>query len=161
MISLFRLSISSWFSHKMLYVTRNLWFPLVSSRNWHLTIYNMFLSLWYWLFFLLFHLLFFSLIWVLSLLVVVCISHPVVSDSLQPYGLQPTRLFCPWGFPGKNTRVDCHSLLQKIFLTQGLNPGLLHCKQILYYLSYQGSPFFLVNMAKALSIVLFSTKKEK
>ena len=42
--------------------------------------------------------------------------------------------------PGKNTRVDCHALLQGIFLTQGLNLGLLHCKQILYHLSHQGSP---------------------
>jgi len=36
--------------------------------------------------------------------------------------------------------VGCHALLQEIFLTQGLNPGLLHCRQILYHLSHQGSP---------------------
>ena len=36
----------------------------------------------------------------------------VVSDSLQPHGLQPTRLLCPWDFPGKNTGVGCHFLLQ-------------------------------------------------
>ena len=42
--------------------------------------------------------------------------------------------------PGKNTRVGCHALLQGIFPTQGLNPGLPHCKQILYHLSHQGSP---------------------
>ena len=41
--------------------------------------------------------------------------------------------------PGKNTGVGCHSLLQGIFPTQGLNPGLLHCQRILYHLSYQGS----------------------
>ena len=35
--------------------------------------------------------------------------------------------------------VGCHFLLQEIFLTQGLNPGLLHCGQILYHLSHQGS----------------------
>ena len=35
--------------------------------------------------------------------------------------------------PGKNTGMDCHSLLQRIFLTQGLNPGLLHYRQILYH----------------------------
>ena len=40
------------------------------------------------------------------------------------------------GFPGKNTGVGCHFLLQGIFLTQGLNPGLLHCRKILYHLSY-------------------------
>ena len=42
--------------------------------------------------------------------------------------------------PGKNTRVGCHALLQGIFPTQGLNSGLSHCRWILYYLSYQGSP---------------------
>ena len=36
--------------------------------------------------------------------------------------------------------MGCHCLLQEIFLTQGLNPGLLHCKQMLYRLSHQGSP---------------------
>ena len=42
--------------------------------------------------------------------------------------------------PGKNTGVSCHFLLQGIFPTQGSNPGLLHCRQILYRLSHQGSP---------------------
>ena len=41
--------------------------------------------------------------------------------------------------PDKNTGVGCHSLLQGIFLTQGLNPGLLHCRRIFYHLSHQGS----------------------
>ena len=41
--------------------------------------------------------------------------------------------------PGKNTGVDCHALLQGIFPTQGLNPGLPHCRRILYHLSHQGS----------------------
>ena len=45
-----------------------------------------------------------------------------------------------WDFPGKNTGVGCHFLLQEIFLTQGLNPGLLHCRQMLYHLSCQESP---------------------
>ena len=60
------------------------------------------------------------------------VSHPVVSDSLQPHGLQPTGLLCPWVFPGKNTGVGCHFLLQGIFLTQGLNLSFLRCRQILY-----------------------------
>ena len=47
---------------------------------------------------------------------------------------------CPWNSPGKSTGVGSHSLLQGIFLTQGSNPGLLHCRLILYHLSYQGSP---------------------
>ena len=42
--------------------------------------------------------------------------------------------------PGKNSGVGCHSVLQGIFLTQGLNSGLPHCRQILYCLSHQGSP---------------------
>ena len=45
------------------------------------------------------------------------------------------------GSPGKNTGVGSHSLLQGIFLTQGSNSGLLHCRQFLYRLSHQGSPF--------------------
>ena len=39
---------------------------------------------------------------------------------------------CPWNFPGKNIGVGCHFLLQGIFLTQGLNLHLLHCRQSLY-----------------------------
>ena len=42
-------------------------------------------------------------------------------------------------FPGMNTGVGCHFLLQGIFPTQGLNPGLPHCRQTLYHLSYQGN----------------------
>ena len=57
----------------------------------------------------------------------------VVSDSLWPHGLQPTRLLCPWNFPGKSFEVGCHSLPQKISPAQGLNPGILHCRQILYH----------------------------
>ena len=63
-----------------------------------------------------------------------------VSDSLQPQGLQHARFLCPWNSPVKNIRVGCHSLLQGIFLTQGSNPGLLHCRWILHHLSHQGSP---------------------
>ena len=44
--------------------------------------------------------------------------------------------------PGKNTGVGCHLLLQGIFPTQGSNPGLLHCRQILYLLTYPRSPSF-------------------
>ena len=67
------------------------------------------------------------------------VSRSVMFDSLQPHGLQPTRILCPWDFPGKDTGVGCHFLLHGVFPTQGLNPGLLHCRQILYHLSYQGS----------------------
>ena len=49
------------------------------------------------------------------------------------------RLLSPWDFPGKNTRVGNHSLLQKIFSAQGSNPDLLHCRQVPYRMSHQGS----------------------
>ena len=55
----------------------------------------------------------------------------VVSDSLQPHKLLPSRPLCVWDFPGRNTGVGCHFLLQRIFPTQGLNLHLLHCRQIL------------------------------
>ena len=63
-----------------------------------------------------------------------------MSDILQPHELKPARFLCPWNSPGKNTGVDSHSLLQGIFLTQGSKLSLLHCRQILYHLSHQGSP---------------------
>ena len=65
-----------------------------------------------------------------------CWVTSVVSDSVWPYGLQPARLLCPWNSTGKNTGVGSHSLFQGIFLTQWLNPGILHCRQIPYYLSH-------------------------
>ena len=60
-------------------------------------------------------------------------SHSVVSDCLQLHGL-----YSPWHSPGQNTGVGSLSLLQGIFPAQGSNPGLLHCRRILYQLSHQG-----------------------
>ena len=54
--------------------------------------------------------------------------------------LRPHELYSPWNFPGQNSGVSSLSLLQGIFPTQGLNPGLLHCRQIIYQLSHKGSP---------------------
>ena len=45
----------------------------------------------------------------------------------------PDRLLSPWDFPGKNTGVNCHFLLQGIALSLGSNPGLLYCRRILYH----------------------------
>ena len=59
----------------------------------------------------------------------------VAQQSMKEGG----RLLLPWDFPGKSTGVGCHFLLQRIFLTQGSNPGLPHYKQMLYCLSHQGS----------------------
>ena len=67
-------------------------------------------------------------------------NHSVISDSLQPHVL-----YSPQNSPGQNTGADSHSLLQGIVPTQGSNPGLPHCRQILYQLSHRGSPqLFLV-----------------
>ena len=63
-------------------------------------------------------------------------SYSVVSDFLWPHGL-----YSPWNSPGQNTGVGSLSLLQGIVPAQGLNPGLLHCRWILYQLSYKGSPY--------------------
>ena len=74
------------------------------------------------------------------------LSHSVMSDSLQTFGLQPTRLLCPWDFPGKSTGAGCHFLLQGIFLTQWSTPCLLclrSCREILYLLGNRGSPMWL------------------
>ena len=71
--------------------------------------------------------------------VCVCISHSVMSNSLWPRGLQPSRLLCSWDSLGKNTGVSCNFLLQGIFPIQESNLGLLHCRQILYHLNHQGS----------------------
>ena len=57
--------------------------------------------------------------------------------------------------PGKNTGVGCHTLLQGILLTQGSNPGLLHCRQILYCLGHQGSPYLIVWISHISSPILF------
>ena len=51
------------------------------------------------------------------------LSHSVVSDCLRLHGLQPTKLLCPWNFPGKNPGMGYH--VQGIFLTQGSNLCLL------------------------------------
>ena len=64
------------------------------------------------------------------------VSHSIMSDTLQPHGLYPTRLLCPWDTPGKNTGVDFHSLLQGISPNQGPNLGLLHYRHTLYHLSH-------------------------
>ena len=64
-------------------------------------------------------------------------SCSVVSNSLWPHGL-----YRPWNSLGQNTGVGSLSLLQRIFLTQESNRGLLNCRWILYQLRYQRSPYF-------------------
>ena len=62
-------------------------------------------------------------------------SRSVMSDSLRFH-----ELYSPWNSPGQITGVGSLSLFQGIFPTQGSNPGLLHCRWILYQLSHKGSP---------------------
>ena len=68
------------------------------------------------------------------------VSHSLISDFLRIHELQCTRVFCPWDSPSKNIGMGCLALLQGIFPTHGSNPGLLHHRKILYYVSHQGSP---------------------
>ena len=65
------------------------------------------------------------------------VSCTVVSNSLRFHELQPVPLLCPWNSPGKSTGVGGHFLLQVIFPSWGLNPGLPHCRQILYQLNHR------------------------
>ena len=69
---------------------------------------------------------------------------------MPPHRRQPTRLPRPWDSPGKNTGVGCHVLLHGIFPTQESNPGLLHCRQILYQMSHQGRPKLISAAVKSL-----------
>ena len=64
-----------------------------------------------------------------------------VSDSLQPHERYPIMLLCPWNFPGKNTEMGCHFLLQGILPTQGSNLDVLHYRQIINLLNYQEGPW--------------------
>ena len=57
----------------------------------------------------------------------------------DPMDCSPPGSHVHGGSPGKNTGVSCHALLQGIFPTQGSNPGLPHCRQVLYHLRKQGS----------------------
>ena len=76
----------------------------------------------------------------LLFLVVQLLSHVCPTHAAR--GPQPTRLLCPWDFPGKNTEVDCSFLLWGIFLTQESNLCLLHRQADSLPRSHQGSPLF-------------------
>ena len=77
-----------------------------------------------------------------------CRVCSVRSTSLQAHGLQPTRLLCPWNFPGNNTGMGYHFLLQGVFLTQRSNLHLLHLQVNSFRLSHlENSLFFLIHPA--------------
>ena len=69
------------------------------------------------------------------------LSWSVVSNFLQPHGVWPAKLLCPWDFPGKNTGENCYFLLQGIFPTQGLNLHFLHWQADSLPLVASGKPF--------------------
>ena len=80
------------------------------------------------------------------------LSCSVVSDSLRPCGLQPTRLFCPWGFSRQEYWSGLPCPPPGNFPTQGSNPGLLHCKQIHYCLKHQGSPWVTLGCSEEVAV---------
>ena len=84
----------------------------------------------------------------LKILVWMSESRSVVSDSLRSHGL-----LCPWNSPDKNRGVGCYFLLRGIFLTQGLNLGLLHYRCTLYQLSHQDTTKYLYMNVHSSSIL--------
>ena len=81
-------------------------------------------------------LLLFSLYYLFCVLCLVAQSCPTLCDPLPGSSVHGDS-------PGKNTRVGSYALLQGIFPAEGSNPGLPHCRQVLYHLSHQGSPYYL------------------
>ena len=82
------------------------------------------------------------------------------SESCSVSNLRPHRPYSSWNSPGQNTAVGSLSLFQGIFLTQGLNPGLPHCRQILYQLSHKRRPldcYLSINYLSKGSKILAST----
>ena len=79
----------------------------------------------------------------LSLLQKVKWSEVNIAQSC-PTLWDPHALYSPWNSPGWNTGVGSLFLLQGIFPSQGSNPGLLHCRQMLYHLSHKGRWYTLV-----------------
>ena len=76
-----------------------------------------------------------------GLCAVLCLVTTQLCPTLcNPMDCSPPGSPVPGDSPGKNTGVGCHAFLQEIFPTQGLNPGLPHCRWIRYHLSHQGSP---------------------
>ena len=85
-----------------------------------------------------------------------CLVTSAVSDSLQPHRLYPIKLLCLWDFPGKNTGMGRHFLLQEIFPTQELDLCLLHCRWILHYWATRSHFFCLKSKIMLLLLLLLS-----
>ena len=85
-------------------------------------------------------------------------SCPTLCDTRD---CSPPSSSCPRNSPGKNTGMGCHSLLQGIFLTQGQNPGLLHCRQIPYHLSQKATPILQDAEGSSLIFVFQRRRRKK
>ena len=83
------------------------------------------------------------------------VVYSLSSDLLfcKSMNYSPARLLCPWDFPSKNTGVGCHSLLQGIFSTQGLNPFLL-CS--IHYIQRKKGSWCIITQLLPLSYILCS-----
>ena len=82
-----------------------------------------------------------EMIWkIIHIYTVLCLAAQWCPTLCDPMDCRPLGSSVHGDSPGKNTGVGSLSLLQGIFPTQGLNPSLLHCRQMLYHLSHQGSP---------------------
>ena len=98
-------------------------------------------------------------IFVVVLVIKLCLTLFLTPwSSRGPLGphdpIDPSRLLCPWDFPGKNTGVGCHFFLQGIFLTQGLNLYLLHWQMDSLPLSHQGSLYLYNKVIKIIKCSL-------
>ena len=91
-----------------------------------------------------------------------CAVYLVVQSSLtlcNPMDYSPPGSSVHEDSPGKNTGVGCHVLLQGMFPTKGPNPGLPHCRQILYWLSHRGSPLY-INCSININIIILLLFKD-
>ena len=90
----------------------------------------------------------------MCLCVCVCVHAQACPTLCHPLDCNPAVSSVHGIFSGKNTGVGCHFLLQGVFLTQGWNPHLLHCRQIFYLLSHWGSTYCLIFYIKFLKICM-------
>ena len=92
-----------------------------------------------------------------------CLATQSCLTFCKPMDCSPPGSSVHGDSPCKKTGVGCHALLQGVFPTQGLNPGLLHCRQILYHLSHEGSPNHIILLFKVSPRVLarYTTRKER
>ena len=107
---------------------RGVW-GMMDTFTWYMYMYSWVFSLFIWNY----HI-------IVNRLCCAVLSHSVVSDSCDPTDCSPLGSSVHGDSPGKNTGVGCCAIFQGIFPTQQSNPGLSHCRWILYHLSHQGSP---------------------